>query len=496
MVGLDAAEATLIERWSREGHLPTFASLASQGTTFRLASALEEVPVGIWAELTSGRSCARTGLYCYTRQVRSGQAELRGVEIEEVDPTTYWTLASDAGRRVAAVDMSMTVPAPALNGPQVLEWGTHDRIFGSRSDPPELLHDLRERYGDHPVHNATRTCDDHGSTRSGYESLARRLLDGVERRTELLLGLLAAENWDLFSCSFTETHCAGHQFWHLLEERGSTTAPGLGDALRSVYEAVDAGLARLIETAGSDATTLVIASHGMGPATAGAQLLPEVLVGLGFGSGKGRLARARSRLPLPVRAAFRRLTPSPVRAPLQEAAGSLHQPLTSARTRAVAVDNDRIGAIRLNLRGREPFGSVSPGPEADALVEELRAELTRLEHPDNGERIVASVATADEVFGDGRHPNLPDLFVRFRTDLGPLPACRSPRTGLVQVPIDRPHGLPRTGEHTPVSRLWARGPGIDHDPTADGHILDVAPTVLSLLGVPIPPALEGKPLLG
>ena len=37
--------------------------------------------------------------------------------------------------------------------------------------------------------------------------------------------------------------------------------------------------------------------------------------------------------------------------------------------------NNRCAAIRLNVRGREPYGCVEPGAEADALVEELRGEL-------------------------------------------------------------------------------------------------------------------------
>ena len=57
------------------------------------------------------------------------------------------------------------------------------------------------------------------------------------------------------------------------------------------------------------------------------------------------------------------------------------------------------------------------------------------------------------------HPDLPDLLVEFRTDLGRIDACYSERVGLVEIPA-RNARVPRSGEHTPESRLWLMGPDI------------------------------------
>ena len=498
VVGLDAAEATLIERWAGEGELPTLSALASRAASFRLENCLETLPAGIWSELTSGRSSARTGFYFYSGQIHSGEAGVRAVVPEEVDPTTYWSLASAAGLRVAAIDMTMTVRVPDFNGLQLLEWGTHDRVFRTESGPDDLLPYVRSRYGDHPVHSPGRTCDKHAKSTAAFTDLLDRLHDGVERKAALLGDLLGQEQWDLFTCAFGETHCAGHQFWQLWEDAdaGAGDNDRLGYALRSVYKRVDSALGDLIRAAGPDATVVVVTSHGMGPVTGGPQLLPELLVRLGFGSGSGPLAQFRSRLPIGARSLVRRLLPRPALEPLRLAAASLPEPLTTPRTRAVAVENDRIGAIRLNLRGRDPNGTVEPGSHAAAIVEELREELLRLEHPSTGERIVSAVLDADEVFPPDRHANLPDILVRFRTDIGPIDACRSPRAGVLRVSVDAPHYLSRTGEHTPASRLWIAGPSVPGGGKHEtANALDLAPTILALLNVEQPALLEGMSLV-
>ena len=113
VIGLDAAEATLIETWASEGALPTFARLKADGLVYCLDNPLETLPGAIWSELVSGRSCGQVPLYFHPRQLHTGEAAYRPIEAGEVDADDYyWIQASRAGRRVAVVDMPQTVGRP------------------------------------------------------------------------------------------------------------------------------------------------------------------------------------------------------------------------------------------------------------------------------------------------------------------------------------------------------------------------------------------------
>jgi predicted AlkP superfamily phosphohydrolase/phosphomutase len=488
-IGLDAAELSLVSRWVEEGRLPALAALEDQALPYDLDNCWGTLPTAVWPELTSGRSAGKAALFFPPVQLHTGETAPRRVTADEVHPDGFWTIASSAGLRVAALDLPWTVVPDELNGIFLAEWGTHDRWFGTASYPASLVDEVRALHDDYPV----RSCDhDYGSSLAERKRLLRDLLSGVEHETRLFLALLARENWDLFACAFGQFQCVGHSFWAYLD--ASDDVPhALRTAMLDVYTRVDEGIGALRDAAGPDAVTVLVVSHGMGPLRGGPQLLPEVLVRLGAGSGAGAIADVRSRLPLGVRRAMRRLTPRPLRVRLQQVAGSLPSPLTSSATRAVALPADVNGYIRLNVQGREPDGALSPGAEAEAALEDIRRALLELEDPRSGERIVTAVQSAEEAFGSDHHPDVPDLMVAFRTDLGRLDACVSERVGLVKVPARIGH---RSGDHTGLSRVWLAGdPIVPTGRDARPHALDVPPTILALLDVPIPPDLDGHPLV-
>jgi predicted AlkP superfamily phosphohydrolase/phosphomutase len=181
---------------------------------------------------------------------------------------------------------------------------------------------------------------------------------------------------------------------------------------------------------------------------------------------------------------------------MQIHSGALHDPFETPLTQAGELRNNRCGAIRLNLKGRDPFGEVARGNEETALLELIREALLELLHPDTGEPIVERVMTAREAYGPDHHPDVPDLMIVFRDDLGVLDSCRSDRLGLITAPVHT-RLLPRSGDHTVLSRLWAMGgpfaPGARIDA---GDVLDIGPTILDLLGVPPRADVDGRSLLG
>jgi predicted AlkP superfamily phosphohydrolase/phosphomutase len=499
VIAFDGMEATAIDRMVERGPLPAFAGLRESHAAIRLEGCLDTFPDAIWLELLTGRSAGRHGCYWHPHQVHAGEARQRALRREDIDVRGFLHQAAAAGKRVAAVDIPRATMAVEFDGVEVRDWGTHERDGAAHGTPQELVAGLVAHHGRHPVPHDPRErtrCDDHSWTAEEFARLRDALVRGAAQRTALVLDLLQQDDWDLFTCTFAEAHCAGHQLWHLFDERSPWYEPradaAVAGALEDVYVAVDRGLDTLLERVDEETTVLVLLSHGMGVNRGGWQLLPEILGRLGHASGQGTAAKVRGRLPEPAKRLLRTVVPRPARTRLQTAGGSLPEPLESRRTRAIAAMNGRCGAVRLNVRGRDPFGAVERGEEYDAACADIAAALLELEDLATGAPAVSEVVRTDAMYGEDAHPSLPDLVVRWNTELPLIESVASRRAGVVSGPVRIP-SMPRSGDHSTESRLFV--PARCGPAGRSAKAVDFAPTILDLLDVSIPNGLDGSSLL-
>jgi predicted AlkP superfamily phosphohydrolase/phosphomutase len=156
-----------------------------------------------------------------------------------------------------------------------------------------------------------------------------------------------------------------------------------------------------------------------------------------------------------------------------------------SRTRAYAQGN--FGQIFLNLNGRQPSGCVDPS-EASELIEDLKANLNSIPHPETGERLVEHVYERDELYLGPQACLAPDLMVvladwRYRT-IG----LHDFSTNHVITPAFGP-----TGDHRLEGIIIANGPNIRAGTkVSSASLVDIAPTVLNLLGVRVPDDMDGR----
>jgi predicted AlkP superfamily phosphohydrolase/phosphomutase len=170
--------------------------------------------------------------------------------------------------------------------------------------------------------------------------------------------------------------------------------------------------------------------------------------------------------------------------------GSFFPNVDWSRTKAYALG---LGQIYLNLRGREKLGILDPGPETDRLLEEIRRKLEAVEDPDTHQSVVQKVYLGREIFHGPRMLEAPDLQVDFRdgyrtswqTSLGAIPA------GIVVANMKK-----WSGDHCASDPSDTQGIFLSNRKvvTPDPSILDIAPTVISVLGVQFPEHLDGRPL--
>jgi len=162
------------------------------------------------------------------------------------------------------------------------------------------------------------------------------------------------------------------------------------------------------------------------------------------------------------------------------------------RSKAFCLPTDLQGYIRINLKGREPTGTVAPGAEYDRVCDGIEQELRGLRNAESGAPVVAEVYRTQRLYaGAGHLDSLPDLCVLWNA-ASPVRAVESRAYGRIE---QGDRSAVRSGNHRPEGFFAAVGPQVDPSvPAKRGDILDIAPTVFSLLGQELPLDWDGRPL--
>lgn len=495
LIGLDAADLELVDRWTADGTLPRLAALRREGIWGPLATSAKHLTGSPWPTFYTGRPPSDHGIY-HDFQWRQERMAFAAPGADWLPVRPFWRMLDGAVTAVVH-DVPMTPGTEPFSGLETTGWGSHDKLVPPESFPPELLAEIRRRWGDSPIRP-----DAYG--RASYASLRRlhrELLDLTRRSTEAVLWLLA-RRWNLGLVVYGLLHRGGHRFWDRTSVAGAldgAAAEWYDGALRELYRAADRAVGALVDAA-PGATVVVFSLHGMMVNTSRVDFLDRMLARVLEGPGAerrrpGRLRRFGEAIPLPLRRALTEAVPRRLRNALMTRWTTGGTDWT--RTRAFTLRADLNGYIRINLAGREPRGIVPPG-EFGPLCDAIAEGLATFRDAATGEPIVAEVCRARDVFPPGpRLDRLPDLIVRWsETSAAPHEAIESPRFGRIAraTPGRIPNG--RSGNHRPVGFLIARGPGIAPGgrlaPGAD--ILDLAPTALAWLGARCGAPLAGKVL--
>jgi predicted AlkP superfamily phosphohydrolase/phosphomutase len=150
------------------------------------------------------------------------------------------------------------------------------------------------------------------------------------------------------------------------------------------------------------------------------------------------------------------------------------------------------GDLWLNLRGREPAGTVSPS-DADRVREELRSALLQLTDPRTGAPVFADVHRREDVYS-GPHVDLaPDLMLDSWSNGYRVAPSRGPEQELIGAPLALA-GVEASwsADHRPLGIWVGAGPRMGSGSVDELALYDVCPTALALLGQPVPGGIDGS----
>jgi predicted AlkP superfamily phosphohydrolase/phosphomutase len=516
MIGWDGATFDLIRPWVACGELPNIARLMETGTHGPLRSTLPPWTFPAWTSFMTGKNPGKHGIYDFFRP-RPGTYQLEFVNGGHRRSKTFWQLLSEAGRKVVSISVPCTFPPDPVNGIMISGFDFPGEGPGSFVDPrgmypPGLHEELRRTVGPHPIDASIIKEVNQGR----MDLVLERVLQTVRQKAATAKYLLAHHPWECFMILFGESDGTAHQFWKYCDPKSplfTPEPPGLSDGILRVYRELDHQVGEVLTLAPDDTTVIMMSDHGFGGVSDWV-LYPNCwLRQAGLLRFRGRLARVLTRL----RQAIKLRAVAALPAWLQRliyrhgsrAVGRFESrvrygTIDWARTEAYFDENPYFPVLRVNLKGRQPLGIVEPGPQYEAVRVRLIALLESWRHPETGAPIVEKAYRREEVYSGPCLEEAADVIPKWALHEGYSYAfklsSRSPGGAWVErVDPRHPENLSfftnKSGTHRDDGIFLAQGMAIRAGVTVEGaRIIDLAPTLLSLLGVPPPDDMDGRVL--
>ncbi|MDH4099002.1 MAG: alkaline phosphatase family protein [Nitrospirota bacterium] len=489
LLGLDGMTWQVTRQYVDAGVMPNLKKMMDQGSWGILQSTIPSITPPGWVSLATGKHPGKHGIYEFSK--------IEGYETKLVtkcttpDAEPLWGILSRYGKKVAVLNVPLTYPPDEINGIMVSGMMTP----GIESDfvfPASFKSELMRVVPEYRLDAVDEECLYSGDK----DLLLQNITDITEDCRKLLKHVWQKDDWSLFYMVFIGPDRLQHSHW---EEIIS-----MEPACVSYFKLLDDILGDVANLMDKDTVLMVVSDHGFAGADEGfcinnffrdtgllqtrrPSTFARMLQGMNINSELARKMLYR----LGIRE-LARLLPEGVKKLLKKAVpaegiGDISgKDINWAGTRAFSLL--RYGIVSINLKGREPQGTVEPEHYGD-LCEHIREQLLSVKDRE-GRPVVKEVHRYAELYPGNNSKHGPDLIVVVNEGF-----MINPKLGGGIFDKNMVGNIHVKADHAIEGIFLAYGEAIIPG-RVDADIYDVTPTILHLLGVPVPDDMDGKVLTG
>lgn len=488
VIGIDSLEPQLLRKFAHD--LPNFTRLRQASPEIRLRSIFPPDSIPAWISIHTGLNPAQHGLIYVFDIFDSQWQEILNIDLDVFRGRTFWDHASSAGKRVCVLFPLTAYPAWPVNGLMV------SRAMSERTRDGGCPWEKERELRTYPTDAAARyrippLIGDVSGKHPGVRNLPARTEHAhkvILEKARLGLEISRSMEWDLFFIFLGSLDLIQHSLWRYTD-RSDPTYPGpnpLQDLIRDSYGVLDGVVGEFLQMH-PDATTIVMSDHGHGMRPPVTVNVNEFLRRQGFLASRGDGLNPFPRL---LEGAKRSLLDFVQKTELDYWMLKLGKlgPISSAGKglymSTASIDMERTVAYLSSFAGPKSYshGGIEIIREhlQDTGYEELRdqliEELSQIREPHTGRRLMDWICRREDLYRGPHVSHFPDIVFELKERYGVYWGIHSSLVGTAYE-----HNLASGGHKKEAVFLVA---GTDREAVKDDMtLMDVAPTILDLLGV-------------
>src|SRR5438105_950816 len=116
LLGLDGATFTILDPFMERGVMPFLRDFVARGVRASLRTVMPPLTPPAWTSLMTGKRPGQHGVFDFFQKESPESEYLRLSSSQDIHSPTIWSLASDGGQRVIALNFPLMFPPPTVDG--------------------------------------------------------------------------------------------------------------------------------------------------------------------------------------------------------------------------------------------------------------------------------------------------------------------------------------------------------------------------------------------
>ncbi len=499
IIGLDGATFDLLMPWIKKGKLPNLKKMLNEGTHGHLETVFPPITPAAWTSFMTGQNPGKHGVMDFLYREKDSY-DVLPYSSDMLRSKTLWELLSDNDKKVCVVNVPMTYPPKKVNGYMLTGLETpriKDLIETNFTYPKDLKKKFLKEFPDYQI--MPKNVYRKGMEKERIEELTKV----SATRAKAVKWLIGQKDWDFFMVVFGGTDLISHDFWHIVDKThpkyDEKKAREIKPLVLKYFQEVDKHIGEFMKS--SKFTHYgIMSDHGFGKINKWVylncwlrkegflklkktpiSLIKTIMFDLGitpanvyniltkFGFSKAKTGQGK-------------------RAKLINKFFLGSNDIDWKKTKVYA--QGHVGQLYVNLKGREPEGIVEKGEEYEKVRKELKEKLEEFKDPDTGENVVEEVYFKEDLYKGPHFENIADvLFKPMRLEYWTLGVASFTSNKIIGPAFGN------TGNHRMNGVFALHGEGVKgNNEIKNAQIIDVLPTILHLMDIPIPEDVDGKVL--
>jgi len=474
IIGLDGGTWRILKPMMDNGIMPNLKKLVDSGISGILKSTIPPVTAPAWSSFQTGVNPGKHGIYDFQNHNKETK-ELQFINSNFLNLPTIWELAAQKGRKVVSINVPLTYPVKKAENWMQIGGFLAPQISEEFVYPKELLTRLREN--DYQIAL-------NGLHKRFIMKLDKFIEENIkieETRFDLAKQLAREVPWDLFMVHNQSIDGIQHVYYPYLEPGYPEYQKVQSQTISRFYKKTDVFIGDLIKVCPTNTIVWIVSDHGFKRVNKKINL-NNWLSKKGFLRFNKRRTLTKKAVQFMVDLDKLNLRQKLFGRVLGNLAGMKIASISTKyfidwdNTKAYMLNGNTFGNIFLNCKKEE----------RERLIDKIKKELFHLTDA-NGQKVVKTVYESNRHFEGGMVSKLPDLFIEPEEDyVFTMPIMRSKKI------FYAPDKSELQGTHHPDGIFAASGPTIKQGRVATASIMDVTPTVLAILDIPIPVYMDGK----